>query len=81
MPKPDEILLTYPAERIKALRTFTTADDANIEDELTAALEKLYQKRVPPPVRLYLGDDPDTPKRARKSSAKAGASADNSDAI
>jgi len=77
MPKPDEIILNYPADRIRALRTFTTENDSTVEDELLIALEKLFQKRVPSPVRMYLGDADAAPSPPRKRPTQRPANPEN----
>jgi|GEM_PF-2874363 len=77
MPKPDEIILSYPADRIRALRTFTNESDSMVEDEMLIALEKLFQKRVPSPVRMYLGDADAAPTPPRKRPTQRPANPEN----
>lgn len=49
-----KITVEFDAEKLKALQKFTEKKNLNIESELQASLEKLYQKNVPAVVREYI---------------------------
>ncbi|MDL2274089.1 hypothetical protein LJC34_06070 [Oscillospiraceae bacterium OttesenSCG-928-G22] len=84
MPKPNEITVPYDPDKLKAIRKFTAEGDPPIEAELQAAADKLYLKRVPAAVRVFLGDGellPTPPQKRRKRidpPANSGGAADES---
>ena len=49
-----KITIEFDAEKYKALQKFTEKKQLNIESELQASLEKLYQKNVPAVVREFI---------------------------
>lgn len=48
------VTITYDDEKLSALRLYLGQKESNVEDELTVALEALYQKTVPSNVRGFL---------------------------
>lgn len=48
------VTLSYDEERLSALRLYLAEKNAQVEDELTKALDALYGKTVPQSVRHYL---------------------------
>ena len=48
------ITLSYDEEKLNALRLYIDQKNTQIEDELEAAIDVLYQKHVPSGVREYI---------------------------
>lgn len=69
------VTITYDDEKLSALRLYLGQKESNVEDELTAALEALYQKTVPSNVRGFLDMRAGLPKaepvRKKKKSASS----------
>jgi len=64
------VTLSYDEERLSALRLYLAEKNAQVEDELTKALDALYGKTVPQSVRHYLdlrgGTEHPAPAQIRK---------------
>jgi hypothetical protein len=71
------VQITYPAEKLDAVRQYMGKKDADIDAELGDALAKLYEKYVPRDVREFLevreSALADKPKRPRRSDRQAAA--------
>ncbi|MDL2288335.1 hypothetical protein LJC32_03020 [Oscillospiraceae bacterium OttesenSCG-928-F05] len=67
MPKPNEIIIIYDADKLKAIRKFSADTDPSLELELQATAEKIYLRRVPAAVRVYLSDDAEPPAKLPRS--------------
>ena len=48
------VQITYPSEKLAAIRQYMGKKDVEIDAELHDALTKLYEKHVPREVREYL---------------------------
>ena len=66
MPKPGEIIIPFDERKIDAMRKFPIGAPVSFEDELLAATENLYKKRVPDAVRYLFGDDVSVPTKKRR---------------
>jgi hypothetical protein len=53
--------IPYEEEKINAIRQFTDEEKPSIEQELTALIDRLYQKNVPAPVREFIAARADAP--------------------
>jgi hypothetical protein len=51
----------YEEDKINAIRQFTDEEKPSIEQELTALIDRLYQKNVPAPVREFIAARADAP--------------------
>lgn len=49
-----EIKISFPTEKLEALRFFMDKKDLSIEQELNSYLDKTYEKAVPTQVREYV---------------------------
>lgn len=54
--KKDSITLKMEAQKLGATKRYMEKKDASIEQELGAALQKLYEKYVPAAVREYIDE-------------------------
>ncbi len=65
--KKENITISMNADKLRATKRYMEKKDADVEQELGDALQKLYEKYVPAPVREYIdeGSD-DTPAPAKK---------------
>ena len=66
--KNSNVSVSFEDEKLSAVRRYMQKKNANLEEELTMQLEKLYQKYVPAGVQEYIAerdadDAPATPKR------------------
>lgn len=52
--KKTTITLSYDEEKLNALKLYLEQKNAQVEDELTSALDTLYQKNVPSGVREFI---------------------------
>ncbi|MDD4493565.1 MAG: DUF6103 family protein [Eubacteriales bacterium] len=61
--KNSNVSVSFEDEKLTAVRRYMQKKNANLEEELTAQLEKLYQKYVPAGVQEYIAerDADDTP--------------------
>ena len=67
MSKSGEILIPFDERKIDAMRKFPIGATVSFEDELLAAAENIYKRRVPDAVRYLFGDEVPTPtKKHRK---------------
>ncbi len=76
------VQITYPAEKLEAVRQYMGKKDADIDAELGDALTKLYEKYVPRDVREFLearesaqADKPKRPRRPDRAAAAASSAA------
>lgn len=51
-----EIKVSFPEKKEEALSYFLKRKNSSIEEELAAALSRLYDRHVPPTVRDYLNE-------------------------
>lgn len=70
MSKAENITVSMDSEKIKALRRYINKKDVSIENELTDALNKLYEKYVPVQVREYIEFSDDYEKNVKGSTSK-----------
>lgn len=78
------VQITYPAEKLAAIRQYMDKKDVEMTAELGDALTKLYERHVPKDVREYLESreaaKPEKPRRtARQAPAQARESINRSD--
>ena len=66
MPKPGEITIPFDEKKIDAMRKFPIGADVSFEEELLAATENIYKRRVPDAVRYLFGDDVSAPVKKRR---------------
>ncbi len=52
--KKTNLQVSFDADKLNALQFYMTKKEANVEDELQAHLDKLYEKTVPVQVREYV---------------------------
>ena len=71
MPKPGEILIPFDERKIDAMRKFPIGAAISFEDELLAATENIYKKRVPDAVRYLFGDEVPAPAKKRRKDPSA----------
>ncbi|MDL2287978.1 hypothetical protein LJC32_01185 [Oscillospiraceae bacterium OttesenSCG-928-F05] len=72
MPKANEIVIPYDERKIEAMRKFPVDSPLSLDDEIMAAIDEVYRRRVPPEVQFLFGDDVTIPtKRSRKAAKKA----------
>ena len=65
--KSEKIIVSFDAEKLKAVRFFLPKDSPSLEEQLTEQIEKIYQKVVPQPVRLYIEEVmKNNPKQGKK---------------
>lgn len=57
--KKENITLSMEAQKLGATKRYMTKKDVSIEQELADALQKLYEKYVPAPVREYIDETTD----------------------
>jgi len=55
------LTVSYEEEKVKALRWYLEQKGTKLEDELSKAVDSLFQKNVPANVRNYICKDVDTP--------------------
>ena len=72
--KKENITIGMEADKLRATKRYMSKKDASIEQELSDALQKLYEKYVPSAVREYIdegGDDASaTPAKAKRQKEK-----------
>lgn len=81
--KKENITIGMDADKLRATKRYMEKKDADVEQELGDALQKLYEKYVPAPVREYIdegGDDTPAPAKKQKEKSKA-ATAGNSSSV
>lgn len=78
--KKENVTIGMEADKLRATKRYMEKKDASIEQELGDALQKLYEKYVPAPVREYIdegGEDAPVPAKKQKEKNKA-STAENS---
>lgn len=50
------LTLTFEKEKLNALEFYMEKKDAELQNELSDAIQKLYEKYVPQPTREYIED-------------------------
>lgn len=71
--KKTDLNVSFDADKLNALRFYTTKKELNVEDELQAHLDRLYEKTVPVQVREYVESqsESEAPKQEIKSEDSA----------
>ena len=72
-----EITLSFEAEKLEALECHLKKERTSAKKQLDEALQKLYEEKVPEPLREYIDSKaaPDRPRRpARRQADKTAAS-------
>lgn len=65
--KIEKISIGFDAEKLKAVKFFMPKDSPSLEEQLTEQIEKIYQKVVSQPARLYIEEVmKDNPKQGKK---------------
>ena len=64
--KKENISVQMESEKLRATRKYMEKKDASLEQELTDALTKLYEKYVPAPVREYIDEAAEDSKSKAK---------------
>ncbi|WP_312102469.1 DUF6103 family protein [Pygmaiobacter massiliensis] len=78
--KKENITISMGADKLRATKRYMEKKDADVELELGDALQKLYEKYVPAPVREYIdegGEDTPAPAKKQKEKIKSSAAANN----
>ena len=78
--KKENITISMEADKLRATKRYMEKKDANVEQELVDAMQKLYEKYVPAPVREYIdegGEDTTAPAKKQKEKSKSSAAANN----
>lgn len=65
--KIEKISISFDAEKLKAVKFFMPKDSPSLEEQLTEQIDRIYQKVVPQPARLYIEE---IIKESTKSSRK-----------
>ena len=60
-----EIILRFETERLEALEYHLKKERTSVKKQLDEALQKLYEDKVPEPLREYI-DSKSTPERPRR---------------
>jgi len=69
--KKENITISMESDKLRATKRYMEKKDADVEQELGDALQKLYEKYVPAPVREYIDEGgEDTPVPAKKQKEK-----------
>ena len=70
--KKENVSVSFDAEKLRATKRYMIKKDANLQDELTTQLEKLYEKYVPSSVREYIDEraEESKPTVSKKSTSK-----------
>lgn len=55
--KQSELTVSFDGEKLSALRRYMAKKEMNLEAELNDAVQKLYEKFVPAPVREYIEEN------------------------
>ena len=75
--KKENIIVGMETEKVKAIRRYMEKKEVTVEEELTDALVKLYEKYVPSQVREYIDESENEIKaqgKSKKQKANAKAS-------
>lgn len=65
--KKESISVQMEAQKLGATKRYMEKKDASLEQELADALQKLYEKYVPSPVREYIDEAAEDSKSKAKS--------------
>lgn len=80
--KKTTVQITFEAEKLRAIHQYMK-DEAELQAELDALLQALYEKHVPAPVREYIESRDtsvmDAPKRSTRPAASIGQSSPAAD--
>lgn len=64
--KKENVSVQMESEKLRATRKYMEKKEASLEQELADALQKLYEKYVPAPVREYIDEaDVDSKSKAK----------------
>lgn len=66
--KKENITISMEQEKLRAIKRYMAKKDADIEAELQAALQKLYEKYVPSAVQEYIDENEPKNINARRQS-------------
>ena len=65
--KQNTVSISFDAEKLAAAKRYMSRKNADLEAELAAQLQRLYEKNVPASVREYIdeggAEEPDAPAR------------------
>ncbi|MDD3229099.1 MAG: DUF6103 family protein [Oscillospiraceae bacterium] len=78
--KKENITISMETDKLRATKRYMEKKDADLEGELADALQKLYEKYVPAPVREYIdegSEDAPAPAKKQKEKSKATAAANS----
>ncbi|WP_283610585.1 DUF6103 family protein [Faecalispora anaeroviscerum] len=64
--KKESISVQMESEKLRATRKYMEKKDVSLEQELADALQKLYEKYVPSPVREYIDEAAEESKSKAK---------------
>ena len=64
------LTVSYEEEKVKALRWYLEQKGTKLEDELTKAVDTLFNKNVPANVRSYICKDEDAPPASEAPKSK-----------
>ena len=72
--KQTTITISFEDEKLSAIRRYMQKKNANLDDELTAQLTKLYEKHVPAGVQEYINErnSDDAPVSTKRQSKQGG---------
>ncbi|WP_312643105.1 DUF6103 family protein [Hydrogenoanaerobacterium sp.] len=85
--KKDDVTIQMDAEKLRAVKRYMEKKNADLEQELGDALQKLYEKYVPSAVREYIDegceDTPSTapPKKQKEKNKATPAASPQQDAV
>lgn len=74
--KKDTIAISLEAEKLRAIKKYMDKKEADLQEEMTDQLQKLYEKYVPANVREYIDEredeetKPEKPKKAAKTASE-----------
>ncbi|WP_409968380.1 DUF6103 family protein [Bengtsoniella intestinalis] len=73
--KKENITISMEQEKLRAIKRYMAKKDADIEAELQAALQKLYEKYVPSAVQEYIDENELKATKPKESSQSQGGTA------
>ncbi len=73
--KKENITISMEQEKLRAIKRYMAKKDADIEAELQAALQKLYEKYVPSAVQEYIDENELKATKPKESSQPQGGTA------
>lgn len=77
--KKESITIQMDGEKLRAVKRYMEKKDADLEQELSDQLQRLYEKFVPASVREYIDEgskEAPAPQKKQKEKDKAAAAAD-----